>query len=122
MAKTYLEPEEIKAIENGAGYLRDRLLIRLLFRLGCRVSEAMGISVEDIDFKQGTVTIEHLKARTRLSCNAFRSRLVKRQNTVRLRQLVEKAVARKKRPKAASQPLDDDTLSLLKDYIKRGGQ
>ena len=68
MAKAYLEPSEIEKLEEAAQYLRDRLLIRLLFHLGCRVSEALGITVGDIDFNQGTVTIQHLKARIKLSC------------------------------------------------------
>lgn len=66
--KAYLEPEEIERLEQAAEYLRDRLLIRLLFHLGCRVSEALGIKVSDIDFKQGLVTIQHLKQRIKLSC------------------------------------------------------
>jgi len=41
MAKTYLEPKEIEQLENAVIYLRDKLLIRLLFHLGCRVSEAL---------------------------------------------------------------------------------
>ena len=48
--KTYLEPKEIDRIEQAAQCLRDKLLVRLLARLGCRVSEALGISVSDIDF------------------------------------------------------------------------
>ena len=59
--KTYLEPVEVEKLEQAAGYLRDKLLIRLLSRLGCRISEVLGISVSNIDFSQGTVTIEHLK-------------------------------------------------------------
>jgi integrase/recombinase XerD len=42
MAKAYLEPSEIEKLEEAAQYLRDRLLIRLLFHLGCRISEALG--------------------------------------------------------------------------------
>ena len=60
--KTYLEPEEIMTIESEATNLRDRLLIHVLFRCGCRVSEALALTVEDIDFDQSTVTIEHLKS------------------------------------------------------------
>ena len=61
--KAYLEPSELKRLEEAATCLRDRLLIRILVRLGCRISEALGITVSDIDFDQGTVTIEHLKTR-----------------------------------------------------------
>ena len=62
MAKAYLEPAEIEKLEEAAEYLRDRLLIRMLFHLGCRVSEALGIKASDIDFNQGLITIQHLKA------------------------------------------------------------
>ena len=48
--KTYLEPEEVIMLENETTNLRDRLLIHMLFRLGCRVSEALALKVEDIDF------------------------------------------------------------------------
>ena len=57
-------------MEQVATYLRDRLLIRLLFRLGCRVSEVLALKVEDIDFTQGIVTIKHLKSRLKLSCSS----------------------------------------------------
>ena len=45
MIKTYLEVEDIEKMEEAAAYLRDKLLVRLLFHLGCRVSEALGIAV-----------------------------------------------------------------------------
>ena len=48
--KTYLEPKEVDQIEQAAECLRDKLLVRLLAHLGCRVSEALGITVSDIDF------------------------------------------------------------------------
>ena len=50
--KTYLEPNEIEQMEQSAEYLRDKILVRLLFRLGCRISEALGITVNDIDFEE----------------------------------------------------------------------
>ena len=34
------------------------------FRLACRISEVLAISVDDINFEQGTVRILHLKSRT----------------------------------------------------------
>jgi integrase len=39
--KTYLEPNEVDRIEQAAECLRDKLLVRLLAHLGCRVSEAL---------------------------------------------------------------------------------
>ena len=73
--KAHLEPEDVMLMERSTTNLRDRLLISLLFRLGCRISEALALKVEDIDFAQGTVTIQHLKSRLRLSCPECRARL-----------------------------------------------
>jgi len=121
--KAYLEPEEVGRLEEAGEYLRDRLLIRLLFRLGCRVSEALGIAVSDIDFGQGTVTIEHLKVRLKLSCPDCGARLSR---TAKFcpgcGKRVEKAVAQEneyRRQRAL--PVDADTLEMIRDYIDRGG-
>ena len=73
--KTYIESEEIALMEQAATNLRDILLIRLLFRLGCRVSEALALTPDDIDFDRGSVTIMHLKSRTKLSCPECGARL-----------------------------------------------
>jgi integrase/recombinase XerD len=67
--KAYLDPDEVAMIEKAATNLRDKILIRLLFRLGCRISEALALKVEDLDFTLGTVSIVHLKHRVKLSCN-----------------------------------------------------
>ena len=73
--KSYVEPQEIAEMEKVASNLRDRILIRLLFHLGCRVSEALALTVEDIDFARGTLTIIHLKRRVKLSCANCGARL-----------------------------------------------
>ena len=121
--KAYLEPEEVEKLEKAAEYLRDRLLIRLLFHLGCRVSEVLGIGMDNIDFKHGTVTIEHLKARIKLSCPECGAGLGKKHKFCPVCGLkVEKAVAQEKeRRRFRSLPLDEATLILLKEYIGRGG-
>jgi len=62
-------------MEKVASNLRDKILIRLLFHLGCRISEALALKVEDIDFTQGTVIIVHLKHRVNLSCANCGARL-----------------------------------------------
>ena len=59
--KAYLEIEEIERLEHTATNVRDKVLVRIVARLGCRISEALALKVEDIDFGRGTVTIEHLK-------------------------------------------------------------
>ena len=123
MAKAYLEPDEVERLEAAAEFLRDRLLIRLLFRLGCRVSEVLGIRELDIDFKAGSVTIEHLKQRIRLVCPNCDARLSK---TAKFcpgcGAKVDKAVEQEKENRRyRSLPVDADTLAMLKEYIGRGG-
>ena len=121
--KAYLELEEVERLEQAAELLRDKLLVRLLFHLGCRVSEALGITVDDIDFKQGTVTIEHLKARINLSCPQCGARLSKvHKFCPGCGDKVGKAVEQEKEHRRfRSLPVDKDTIAMLKDYIKRGG-
>lgn len=121
--KAYLEPVEIEQLEGAAEYLRDKLLIRLLFHLGCRVSEALGLHVKDIDFKQGTVTIEHLKTRFNLLCPECSARLGKRHKYcpvcgIKVEQAVSQAQEHHRYRKL---PVDRDTLSMLKEYLRQGG-
>ncbi len=73
--KVYLTPEEVERMARAATCVRDEVLIRVLFWAGCRVSEAIGIRVEDVNPAQGTVSIKHLKTRIRLSCPQCGTRL-----------------------------------------------
>ena len=75
MVEAYLKPEDIRRSEEATSYLRDRLLIRLLFHLGCRISEALALKIEGIDLSQGLVTIARLKARIKLACPRCSARL-----------------------------------------------
>jgi len=61
--KTYLTNTDIEAMIKVAPTLRDKVIIRLLSRLGCRVSELITIRTKDIDFANQRVTIQHLKQR-----------------------------------------------------------
>ena len=42
--------EIVGLLEEAGEYLRDKLLVRLTFRLGCRISETLGSSVGDVVF------------------------------------------------------------------------
>jgi integrase/recombinase XerD len=121
--KVYLERYEIEQMEEQAACLRDKLLIRLLFHLGCRVSEALGLRVEDIDFERGTVTIQHLKARIRLACAQCGARLGRTHVFCpKCGVKVEEALTqRQERRRVRTLPIDNQTLEMLKDYIHRGG-
>jgi integrase/recombinase XerD len=123
LARAYLEPVEVEQLEQAAEYLRDKLLIRLLFRLGCRISEALGISVSDIDFNKGTVAIEHLKTRIKLSCPHCQAHLGRtHQFCPKCGQEVKKALAQEREHRRLRTiPVDSDTLAMLKDYLQRGG-
>lgn len=122
MSKAYLEKTEIEKLEKAATNLRDRLLIRLLSHLGCRISEALNIVEDDVDFVSGTVTIQHLKMRLKLSCPHCQARLGKSHTFCPGCGLkVEDVIAKEQEHrKVRTLPLDKGTLKMLKDYIKRG--
>jgi len=121
--KTYVEPDEVQVIEEAAEYLRDKLLVRLLFRLGCRVSEALGIGLEDINFEQGTVTIEHLKMRIKRSCPQCGANLSKMAKFCpNCGGRIEKSVTEpREHRRRRTLPVDDDTLGLIKEYVAQDG-
>jgi len=121
--KTYLETEEVELLEKAARNLRDRLLIRLLSHLGCRVSEAIALTVQDIDLQQGTATIQHLKTRLNLTCPNCNTRLGRSHIFCPgCGARVEKAMSQSKEHRRVRMlPIDGDTLKMLKDYICRGG-
>lgn len=123
MAKTYLEVGDVENLEKSAICLRDRLLIRILFHLGCRISEALALTVEDIDFDRGTVTIQHLKSRVRLACPNCGARLGKTHTFCpKCSARVEKVVTQKlEHRRVRTLPIDGDTLAVMRDYIRRGG-
>ncbi len=121
--KTYLDVGEIKLLEKAATNLRDRLLIRLLFRLGCRVSEALGLTVEDIDLSKGLVTIVHLKSRTKFFCPHCGTRLGLSHSFCPGcgSKVDETRKSEAEHRRLRTLPIDGETLSMLKDYISRGG-
>jgi integrase/recombinase XerD len=121
--KVYLEPEEVAKMEKAAGNLRDKLLIRTLFHLGSRISEDLGIEVENIDFSQGTVTIQHLKVRIKLACPECGARLGKRHSYCpECGNKVNQSVTREgEHRRQRILTIDKETLAMLKEYIERGG-
>ena len=121
--KAYLEPDEVTLMLKATTNLRDRLLIRLLFHLGCRVSEALALTVENIDFSRGTVTIQHLKARLKLSCAGCGQRLGRYHVFCPgCGSKVEKAQAEQQEHRRQRVlPIDSDTLKMLQEYVQRGG-
>jgi len=123
IAKAYLEPGEVEKLEVAATNLRDRLLIRLLSRLGCRISEALALTVDDINLQQGTVVIQHLKLRLKLSCLHCNADLGRSHSFCpKCGTKVEEALVQaKERRRVRTLHLDGDTLDMLRSYIERGG-
>ncbi|MFC1934427.1 tyrosine-type recombinase/integrase [Chloroflexota bacterium] len=120
---TYLEVDQVKRLEEEATNLRDKLLVRLLFHLGCRVSEVLNISVKDINFAQGTVMIQHLKTRLALSCPYCSARLSRSHSFCpKCGEKVIEAIAKElKYQRMRILPFDKETIDMLRDFIKRGG-
>ena len=117
--KTYLEFSDIDLMEQAASCQRDRLLIRLLSRLGCRVSEALALKVEDIDFEQGTATIMHLKRSMKISCPKCGVRLGKRHQFCPGCgvEVSERIRSQQERRRIRVLPVGEATMAMLKSYI-----
>ena len=123
MTKVYLDIDDIKELEQATTNLRDRLLVRLLFHSGCRISEALALEVSDVDINAGTIRIQHLKSRLRLSCNVCGTRLGKSHTFCpKCGTAVKDAVAKAlERRRMRLLPLDNETLEMLDEFITRGG-
>ena len=121
--KSYLNSDEVKLLESAANNLRDRLLIRILFRLGCRVSEALALSVEDVDFSQGTITIQHLKIRLKLACPRCGTGLGKRHKFCPgCGQRIDQALIQQQEcRRVRTLPVNKKSLEMLNQYISRSG-
>lgn len=121
--ETYLKPADVENMEQAATCLRDRLLIRVLFRLACRISEALALKVEDIDLSRGSATIIHLKSRVRLFCPECGTRLGRAHCFCPgCGNKVDEATKREaEHRRLRTLPIDDETVRMLRDYIKRGG-
>jgi integrase/recombinase XerD len=117
--KTYLDPLDVELMEKCAISVRDKLLIRLLFRLGCRVSEVLKLKVSDIDYEQTTVTILHLKTRSTLLCPDCKASLARRHRFCpecgkEIGQIIS---SEREQRRIRILPVDENTLNLLKDYV-----
>jgi len=117
--KAYLNLPEIELIEHVAGCQRDRLLIRLLSHLGCRISEALALKVEDIDFEQGTATIMHLKKSMKISRPQCGVRLGNRHQFcpgcgVRVSKKIR---SQQEKRRIRVLPVDEATLAMLESFF-----
>jgi integrase/recombinase XerD len=121
--KSYLEPGEIRILENAATCLRDKLLIHLLQRTACRISEVLTLKVEDADLDKGTITIIHLKSRVKLFCPGCGTRLGRSHGFCPgCGNKVDEATRKEmEHRRLRTLPIDAETVVMLGDYIQRGG-
>ena len=87
--KGYLEPAQVERVIAVANP-RDALLVRIPWRTGVRVSELIGIRIQDIDFDNRAIAIKVQKMRKRDGKTIERRRVV---------------------------PVDQGTLDMVKEYL-----
>ena len=86
--KTFVEVSEVDILEANAvtfdrraqawvPCLRNRLLIRLIFRTGCRVGEVLPLGVEDVDLDLAMAKVVKEKDRLQLFCSVCGQRLAR---------------------------------------------
>lgn len=99
---------------------KEKAYISLLGRTGVRVSEANQLEENHIDFKRGTLTIVHLKERSRLKCPNCGETLGRRHLFCPgCGNKVEQAVREKvEQRRQRIIPVDSTTLALLKAYLE----
>jgi len=117
--RAYLEPEDVAQMERKATCLRDRLLVRLLFYLGYRVSEVLALRLQDIDFANGTVTILHLKTRLKLSCPSCGASLGRRHQFCPGcgAGVTEASQCQQNHRRVRTLPIDKTTMAMLQTYL-----
>ncbi|MBA7664564.1 Tyrosine recombinase XerD [subsurface metagenome] len=118
--KEYLEPGHIKSLIAATTNPRDRAFIALLARSGIRISEAIQLKVNDIDFKRGTLTILHLKERSRLKCSHCGESLGRRHLFCpscgnKVDQVVRQKIEQRRQ---RTIPVDPATLGFMDEYLQ----
>ena len=89
--KAYLSPQQVERLIAVATNPRDALLVRIPWRTGIRVSELIGIRIQDIDFDNRALVIKVLKMRKRDGKAIERRRVV---------------------------PIDQGTLVMVREYLE----
>ena len=109
-----------KRLIDAASNPRDKAFVALLARDGIRITEATQLKESDVDFTNGTLSIIHLKERLKSKCPGCGAILGKRHlfcpacgNKVD-QAIREKVEQRRQR----TIPIDNDTLSLIKKYLR----
>lgn len=120
VTSNYLKPEQIEKLINACSNPRDRAFIALLARTGIRISEAIELKTNDIDFERRVLTIMHLKEKSKLKCPHCGESLGKRHLFCpSCGSKVEQAVREKvERRRQRIIPVDSTTLAWLQNYLE----
>lgn len=59
----YLTPEDVNRLEESCHRLEDKILVRLLYQTGARISEVLALKPCDIDYSQQRLALPALKRR-----------------------------------------------------------
>jgi len=89
--RAYLEAPEVERLISVAPNLRDALLVRIPWRTGIRVSELIGIRIQDIDFDNRAIVIKVQKMRKRDGKTIERRRVI---------------------------PIDQGTLDMVREHLE----
>jgi len=118
--KGHLESEHVDRLIVASTNPRDKAFISTLAKTGIRISEAIQVKTSDIDFQRGTLTIVHLKEKSKLKCPNCGEILGKRHlfcpgcgNKV-AQAIREKVEQRRQR----IIPIDPNTLRLIDEYLQ----
>jgi len=127
--KGFLTPEQIESMIEGCNNLRDRLLIRLLWRTGMRVSELvkpgrnpiLGLRVENILWNENALIIRHAKrSSTKFLCPLCNMRLTKVHKFCQsCGERVEKPVVKRTEPPVRRIDVDPETLTMVREYLEK---
>lgn len=119
MLKAVLTPEDISQIIEAAPTLRDKVIIRLLSRLGCRVTELINIRLSDIDFSNDIVAIQHLKQNIRKPCPKCLVKVGKKHNFCPHCGIALKDVSVDTEVRRRLISVDRRTLAMVKEYLDK---
>lgn len=115
----YLTPEQAEMVIRAAKTLRDKLIIRLLFRTGIRISELLGLRTGDIKWQDRLIVIAALKKRSKrikkevsLKSLPIGARIVSIKGRTAIAWISQPQVE----PRRRLVPVDVETLAQLRQY------
>jgi len=119
-SKRYPEPEQVDRLIAVATNPRDKAFISTLAKTGIRISEVIELKTSDIDFQRGTLTIVHLKEKSKLKCTNCGEILGKRHLFCpgcgnKVSQVIREKIEQRRQRMI---PVDHNTLRLIDEYLK----